>query len=121
MRDIKAEAVTETLSKDENGRFNVTLTDCDGRLTTLSLTPAVAADLLQVLNDYCVSDASAGPEATKIPSTFAVGAARYEPLVLLRFESESPYGLEPAEARALGQALIEQADELAWAPKRLHH
>lgn len=121
MRDIKAEAVTETLRQDENGRFNVTLTDCEGRTTTLSLTPSVAADLLQVLNDYCVCAPASGPVATRIPSEFSVASARYEPLVLLRFESESPYGLEPSEARELGKALIEQADELAWAPKRLHH
>lgn len=121
MRDIKAEAVTETLRQDENGRFNVTLTDCDGRSTTLSLTPAVAADLMQVLNEYCASTPVSGPIPTRIPSEFSVGAARYEPLVLVRFENEPPYGMEPAEARELGKALIEQADDLAWAPKRLHH
>ena len=51
-----------------------------------------------------------------MPDSFAVGSGRYEQVVLVRFEDDVPYGLRAAEARLLGEALIEQADEMAGAP-----
>ena len=77
-------------------------------------------DLLSALQHLADKPSRSGPSATKMPKGFAVGTARYEPIVLIRFENDAPYGLDAADAAELGRALVEQAEsvELEGVPGR---
>ena len=54
-----------------------------------------------------------------MPKTFAVGTAKYDSVVLVRFENEVPYGLRPKDAMELGHALLEQSEVVEQRPCRM--
>jgi hypothetical protein len=93
-----------------NGVIEVTLTDVNGVTRKISASAEVAQSLAQIFGDFAQASQSRSTPATKLPSTFAVGAGRYEQFVLVRFENDIPYGLRVDDAAELGRALIEQAE-----------
>jgi len=118
---FKAESIGSTdLAKD--GSLVVRLVDAAGKSSTLSLTPSLARALTSALSDFVAAGGpAAGPTATKLPTEFAVGTGRHERVVLVRFEDDPPYGLDPVLAAELGHALVEQAESVADAGVSLHH
>jgi hypothetical protein len=51
-----------------------------------------------------------GAGLTKLPKRCAVGTARHGPLVLIRFDDDPPYGLDPFEAETLWREVREGAE-----------
>lgn len=88
--------------------LNVTLVNEAGGSELLSLTPAAVAELASILKDH-MSDCRCG-DLARIPNSFSIGHGRYERVVLLRFEDDVAYGLEPELALELAEAL---SDELS--------
>ena len=108
----RVDQVTSSARSEDDRQIDITLSNRDGTTTILKLTPAAVADLAVILAEYANCDGTSGPVATKLPKDFAVGTARYEKWVLVRFEDEAPYALEPALANRLAQALIVEAANL---------
>jgi hypothetical protein len=104
-----AEAISQTHGKSGSGKLEITFVDQEGREQTIGLTPAVAGSLSKHLEGFASACEAGGGMATKMPTNFAVGVGRYEPVVLVRFEDDTPYGLPASKANQLGRALIEHA------------
>lgn len=108
--------LTET--SDDQRLLKVDLASKDGSIKTLCLDPETARLFASVLSEF-VEQAEQSARVrnpipmTKIPRSFAVGRARYERLVLVRFEDDAPYALNPSEALELGEALAVEAEALA--------
>ncbi len=114
---MPANLATQTIVRTEpaeNGRaLDVTLSDRTGTLTTLRLAADTLACLVAALQDLGTRAPVAGPVHTKMPSQFAVGHGRFDPFVLIRFESDIPYALDAGQAAELAHALLDEADEVA--------
>lgn len=113
---LKIEALTAHTVDSTAGRLAMTLADDVAQQTTLSLTPEVAGTLAQLMTDFARSGQPCGPQATKMPEDFAIGVARYEPIILVQFENDVPYGLTAEQAQRLGKALIAQAKQARVRP-----
>ena len=96
---------------------DLTLVDGQGHNHSISITPLLAAELMQALGGIATFSPNA-TEPTKLPDEFAVGQAVHENLVLLRFGSESPYAIKPEMAQDLAFAILEECDALAERPAR---
>lgn len=107
MSTFTATSIEKTVRHDGLGLIEMTLADASGKCQTIK----VPLDVLRALQSI-VTPAKRGPEPTKLPKRFAVGSGKYEPVVLVRFEDDIPYGLSAADALTLGQALIEQSTEV---------
>ena len=106
-------------ARENDTRLAVTFADCAGREMTLTLTPEISAALAKLAQAFAQSAGTSGILPTKMPSGFAIGSGRYEPVVLVRFEDDTPYGLSAREAQRLGEALIEEARQMAGVPAPL--
>lgn len=115
--EFHADGVVETHGHGDAQSFAVTLVDHGGRRLKIALAPVAVSALAKALSD-CAT-ALEGPIATKRPQDFAVGSGRYEPVVLVRFDLETPYALSPEDALQLGEALIDEAEEAALRPQPL--
>lgn len=114
--DFDAASVTRTELSPDGQSWIVTLVTKAGVQRTLTLTATAA----MVLGSALMHErAKADNHLTKRPSEFAVGTGKYEPVVLLRFEDDLPYGLTAAQARLLGQELIEASRTLASRSERV--
>ena len=111
---FKATAIAQTRPADSGNSGELTLSDATGRKLTIDMQDGLARDLLSALQHLLERPSRAGPAATKMPKGFAVGTARYEPIVLVRFENDPPYGLDAADAAELGRALVEQAESVEF-------
>jgi len=114
-----AQAIVSTQGESASERLAITIADAQGREKTLTLSAEMASALAHVLGEFARSaDARAASSVlpTKKPAGFAIGAGRYEPLVLVRFEDDVPYGLAAEDALRLGHALIEEAEQLVDVP-----
>ena len=111
-----AEAIARTQNGTDAKRLEITFLDAEGRLQTVSFTPAAARCLSRAIQDFAVASRADGPIPTKMPKEFAVGIGRYEQLVLIRFEDDAPYGLKMSQAAQLGHALVEHAEMAASHP-----
>src|SRR5215510_5768588 len=100
-KKFAAKAIVRTVSAQDEKSFDITLTDAAGRQQTLNVTAELALGMLRALSDFSKSSQQAGPEATKMPKSFAVGTGRYEHVVLIRFEDDAPYGLACDDAAEL--------------------
>jgi len=107
---VVADHVTDARWDDAASRLEVAMTDRLGKPVTLSIGRGAISALAALTARY--DAAAAGGELTKIPQGFAIGHGRYEPLVLLRFENEAPYGLSSELALQLGEALVDEAAEI---------
>ncbi len=111
-------ALPQSAGSREGQRLEIALADASGNTQTLSLTAELSAALSDVLRDFAMKTSSLPGALTKRPDGFAVGAGKYESVVLLRFEDETPYGLVPGDAVSLGRALLAQAKFLHDRPSR---
>jgi hypothetical protein len=105
-----AQSLVETRRVINERRFEMTFVDADGQCQTISLPVGVAADLAPVLQALAPQGAPRKMEFTRIPKSTAVGSARQERLVLIRFDDEPPYGLEAKEAESLWREVREEAE-----------
>ena len=122
MEPFAAQSIVTTRGGSAADRLAITLADATGRHWTVSLGPETATALARVLEEFarCAKATSGSPlSPTKMPSGFAIGAGRFERIVLVRFEDDVPYGLAADEARRLGEALIAEAEQLDGAPAPL--
>ena len=114
MKTFRATTLTETIVSPDKRRFQMTFVDADGREHAVSIPSAIAADLVPVLEAVAASQPrAAGGEMTRLPKTCAVGHARGDRMVLLRFDDEAPYAIELEVAQALAEQLQEQSAELS--------
>jgi hypothetical protein len=107
-----AEMLARSEINPASQRLELSICDVAGQSMMLSVGPDVIAALAQIMLDL---DPAAGSRArvTKMPRRYAVGHGRHEPYVMLRFEDDAAYGLSPAQAANLGEALLEEAEALA--------
>lgn len=103
--------------RSADGRtIEVTLGDGRGELNTFTLNAESAACLAKVLKDFDGRTPGCGLTPTKFPRRFAVGHGRNDRVVLVRFEDDTPYGLDAEQAAELGSALVEEAEDLSLMP-----
>jgi hypothetical protein len=113
-RTFKAQSLLETRARREERRLEMTFVDGQGRRQTLSLPADVAVDLAGVLQSLAAGLASSGQgHLTKMPRQTAVGSARHERLVLIRFDDDPPYALPPEEAENLWRGVREEAEQVS--------
>jgi hypothetical protein len=108
-----AQSMAETCAKPEERRFELTFVDASGKRQTISLPAGVAADLVPVLQSLSAGLDKTGIAFTKMPKSTAVGSARYERLVLVRFDDEPPYALNIDAAEDLWRELREEAEQVS--------
>jgi len=120
MQDVfRAEAIAADVVERDQRRLSITLSDATGRETAVSLTPEVAAALARIAGEFAQHAEAGDPTPTKMPSGFAIGSGRFEPVVLIRFEDDVPYGLSADHAIRLGRALIAEAKQMTSQPSGL--
>ena len=113
-KSFKAQSLAETRVEAGERRLQMTFVDASGKRQSVSLPAAVAADLAQVLKALSTELGDSGnARYTRMPRQLAVGTARDERLVLIRFDDEPPYGLEADEAENLWRDLREQAEAVS--------
>jgi hypothetical protein len=118
---FKAQTVSETKLKADERRLEMTFVDAEGKRQVVSLPSIVASDLAAVLKSVSAEGNPKGRgEFTRKPRQTAIGSAAHERLVLIRFDDEPPYGLDPDEAESLWRGLREEAEAVsrAKAPTR---
>ncbi|MEI9902331.1 MAG: hypothetical protein WDN31_22155 [Hyphomicrobium sp.] len=114
MKPFLATTLTETTVSTDRRRFELTFLDASGEEHVVSIPSSIAADLVPVLEAVAAAQPQAGVgEMTRLPKTCAVGHAAGDRMVLLRFDDEAPYAIEPEVAQALAEQLQEQTCELA--------
>ena len=115
-----AETISQTNSAANEERLEITFTDRNGRSQTVSINQVTARILTSTIGQFSTSSPIEGPVPTKLPKEFAVGCGRFEELVLMSFENETPYGLDPSQASELGRALVEQSEIVTGVPRHRH-
>jgi hypothetical protein len=108
-----ARSVAETCAKHDERRFEMTFVDASGEKQTISLPVDVAADLVPVLQALSAGLSDTGIEFTRMPKSTAVGSARYERLVLVRFDDDPPYALNIDAAENLWRGVREEAEQVS--------
>ena len=108
-----AQSLAETRAKYDERRFEMTFVDASGEKQTISLPVGVAADLVPVLQSLSAGLNNTGIQFTKKPKSTAVGSARYERLVLVRFDDDPPYALNIDEAENLWRGVREEAEQVS--------
>ncbi|MDX2201357.1 MAG: hypothetical protein NW223_01280 [Hyphomicrobiaceae bacterium] len=112
MAEFNAQALVETKTTDRN-RIQLTFADARGMRQTVTLPTRLAADLVPVLAALTDAATQAGPRFTRSPKALAVGRAEHERLVLLKFDDDPPYALEPDRAEDLWREVREEAEFVA--------
>jgi hypothetical protein len=108
-----AQSLVQTRAQGDGRRFEMTFADAGGRRQTISLPADVAADLAPVLQALAPSKDGVRPKLTRMPKLTAVGRARHERLVLIRFDDEPPYALDVSEAENLWRGVREEVQQVA--------
>jgi hypothetical protein len=108
-----AQSLEGTRSNCDERRFEMTFVDASGKKQTISLPVGVAADLVPVLQSLATGLSNTGIDFTKIPKSTAVGSARYERLILIRFDDDPPYALNLDGAESLWRGLREEAEQVS--------
>lgn len=120
MGDVfRAEAINADVVDRETRRLSITMSDDAGNETTFSLSPEVAAAIARLTSEFAHHADTANLTPTKMPNAFAIGTGRFEPVVLIRFENDVPYGLSADHALRLGRALIAEAKQMNAQPPAL--
>lgn len=105
------QAIAKAIAIRDGDTLELHLADAAGGLRTLCIARELVPVLRDVLQDFAARSEAPGPAATKLPQSFAVGTARFEQLVLVRFEDDPPYGLRVEHAAELGRALVQESRE----------
>ena len=113
---FEAEAIKADVVDEGARRLGVTLCDENGRELTLTISPEIAAALGRIASEFAHHADTGNLTPTKMPNAFAIGSGRFEPIVLVRFENDTPYGLSADHAMRLGRALIAEAKQMASVP-----
>jgi hypothetical protein len=108
-----AQSLTDTRPKYDERRFEMTFVDASGNKQTISLPVGVAADLVPVLQSLSAGLGNTHIGFTKMPKSTAVGSARHERLVLVRFDDDPPYALNLDEAENLWRGVRDEAEEVS--------
>jgi hypothetical protein len=109
-----AQSLVQTKTSEDRRTFELTFVNARGDRHTLSLPVDIAADLAPVLGLLAQSVPGAnGAKFTKIPKQWAVGTARHERLVLLKFDDDPPYALDPEVAETLWREVREEAEAVS--------
>jgi len=108
-----AEMIVSSEFDHATSRLELVVSDAAGRSQTLSVGPDALAALSAITAGLIHSDSQTAQQLTKIPSRYAVGHGRHEPVVMLRFEDETAYGLSVTQAETLAEALLEEAEAVA--------
>jgi hypothetical protein len=108
-----AQSLAETRAKYDERRFEMTFVDASGKRQTISLPVSVAADLAPVLQSLSAGLGNTCIGFTKMPKSTAVGSARHERLILVRFDDDPPYALNLDEAENLWRGVREEAEEVS--------
>jgi hypothetical protein len=108
-----AQSLAETRAKYDERRFEMTFVDASGKEQTISLPVSVAAELAPVLQSLAAGLGNACIGFTKMPKSTAVGSARHERLILVRFDDDPPYALNLDEAENLWRGVREEAEEVS--------
>ena len=108
-------------ARTEGTTLDVDLCDAHGHVRAVRVTAEMAATLARTLQEFAARASKPRDDAllTKMPESFSVGSGRFDDVVLLRFEDDTPYALGAAEAIALGEALIDQAEHVGARPARV--
>lgn len=112
MTEFVAQALVETKPADRN-RIQLTFADARGGRQTLTLPVRLAAELVPVLTALADAVPAGGPRFTRSPKALAVGRAEHERMVLLKFDDDPPYALEPDRAEDLWREVREEAEFVA--------
>jgi hypothetical protein len=107
-----AEALAETRTSEDRRRIELTFVDAKGAKQTFSLPSRLAAELVPVIESLCPVGAH-GPQFTKRPKNCTVGRARYERLVLIKFDDDPAYGLDVEDAEALWRGVCEETESVS--------
>src|SRR5262245_45804035 len=106
-----ARSLVQTQTSADRRTFELTFADAKGDRHTLCLPIDVAADLAPVLGSLARNVGGCdGAKLTKIPKRWAVGTARHERLVLIKFDDDPPYGLDPEAAESLWHEVREEIE-----------
>jgi len=108
-----AQSLAETRAKYDEHRFEMTFVDARGMKQTISLPVDVASDLVPVLQSLSAGRRDTRVGFTKMPKSTAVGSARHERLVLVRFDDDPPYALDIDEAENLWRGVREEAEQVS--------
>ena len=109
-----AQSLVQTKTSEDRRAFELTFVNARCDKHTLSLPIDIAADLAPVLGLLAQSVGGAnGAKFTKIPKQWAVGTARHERLVLLKFDDDPPYALDPEVAETLWREVREEAEAVS--------
>jgi hypothetical protein len=109
-----AQSLVQTKTSADRRTFELTFVNARGDKHTLSLPIDIAADLAPVLGLLAQSVGGAnGAKFTKIPKQWAVGTARHERLVLLKFDDDPPYALDPEVAETLWREVREETEAVS--------
>jgi hypothetical protein len=108
-----AQSLVETRATNDERRFEMTFVDASGVRQTISLPVGVAADLVPVLQSLSAGRGNPAMRFTKMPKSAAVGSARHERLVLIRFDDDPPYALGIDEAEHLWREVREEAEQVS--------
>jgi hypothetical protein len=108
-----AQSLAQTRARCDERRFEMTFVDASGKTQTISLPVGVAADLVPVLQSLSAGLGNTRTGFTKIPKSTAVGSARHERLVLVRFDDDPPYALGVDEAENLWRGVREEAEQVS--------
>ena len=105
-----AQSLVETRANEDRSRLELTFVDARGDRQTVSLPISLASDLAPVLLSFTDASTMGGAHLTKVPKEFSVGHARYERLVLIKFDDDPPYALGLDEARALSREMLDESE-----------
>lgn len=120
MKDIFAAVSIARTKQVGGGTLELQLADASGRKMDIRVSADVALRLAQELMDFADSAESRSDTAiAKRPTAFAVGSGKYENLVLVRFDDDAPYALDAVDAADLGEALIEQSEDVGARPEKV--
>lgn len=111
--EFAAQSLVRTKASDDRKRFELTFINAQGAEQTISVPIDVAAELAPVLSSLAAGTGRGRAHFTKLPTRWAIGAARHERLVLVRFDDDPPYGLDPELAESLWREMREEAESVA--------
>lgn len=109
MSEFVAQALVETKTVERN-RLQLTFADAKGRKHSVTLPVSLAADLAPVITALTEDVQSQGPRFTRSPKALAVGRAEHERLVLIKFDDDPPYALDPDRAEDLWREMREETE-----------
>jgi hypothetical protein len=107
-----AQSLAQTRISEDQRRLEFTFIDGAGGKQSVSLPVGVVADLIPVLNSLTDRGTNRA-RFTKLPRRCAVGSANHERLVLIRFDDDPPYGLDPEVAETLWRQVREETRDVS--------